>query len=141
MRWDDSANAGFTSGQPWTPLGPQSNATVAAQNGDPASLLSRYRTLIDLRRRYAALAGNRFEIVDTGNAALVAWVRISAAGERVLVVHNVGADTATATLPLSTTGASPLFADPGVALNAGAVSLPPSSSGIWQLTRSQDSRR
>jgi alpha-glucosidase len=50
MRWDSSANAGFTSGRPWLPVGDgaeQSN--VESERRDPYSLLALYRRLIALR--------------------------------------------------------------------------------------------
>ena len=47
MPWDASPGGGFTTGTPWFGFAPgRETANVAAQTNDPASLLSRYRSLI-----------------------------------------------------------------------------------------------
>lgn len=51
VQWNDSANAGFTSGNPWLPLNPNyKEINVASQENDPNSLLSFYKELIALRK-------------------------------------------------------------------------------------------
>ena len=51
VQWNDSANAGFTSGNPWFPLNPNyKEINVASQENDPDSLLSFYKELIALRK-------------------------------------------------------------------------------------------
>ena len=51
VQWNDSANAGFTSGDPWLPLNPNyKEINVASQENDPDSLLSFYKELIALRK-------------------------------------------------------------------------------------------
>ena len=51
VQWNDSANAGFTSGNPWLPLNPNyKEINVASQENDPDSLLSFYKELIALRK-------------------------------------------------------------------------------------------
>lgn len=51
VQWSDSANAGFTSGNPWLPLNPNyKEINVASQENDPDSLLSFYKELIALRK-------------------------------------------------------------------------------------------
>ncbi len=57
MHWDASANAGFTTGRPWLPVQPDfQRVNVAIERDDPRSMLSLYRSLLQLRRRDAALA-------------------------------------------------------------------------------------
>ena len=55
MPWDDSATVGFTTGEPWLPVGLPQGGSVSVQDGDPSSTLSLTRSLIDLRRRSDAL--------------------------------------------------------------------------------------
>lgn len=56
MPWSAAANAGFTSGTPYRRLAPGwEKDNVATQTGDPASLLSTYRTLIRQRADLAPL--------------------------------------------------------------------------------------
>jgi alpha-glucosidase len=57
MQWDATAHAGFTTGEPWLPVGADYDIiNVAAQAGDPQSILSLYRALIRLRRAEPALS-------------------------------------------------------------------------------------
>jgi glycosidase len=57
MQWDASARAGFSAAEPWLPLHPDAaQRNVAAQRGDPASLLHWYRALIALRAAHPALS-------------------------------------------------------------------------------------
>ena len=56
MAWDAGANGGFTTGRPWLPV-PDAHLprSVAAQEGDDASVLNHYRRAIALRHRHSAL--------------------------------------------------------------------------------------
>jgi alpha-glucosidase len=57
MPWDASVNCGFTTGEPWLPLGDDHAAhSVEAQRRDPASMLTLTRSLLELRRREPALS-------------------------------------------------------------------------------------
>ena len=56
MQWDDSDNAGFTTGQPW--LGVNSNykqINYKEQKNDPGSVLNFYKKLITLRKQNNSL--------------------------------------------------------------------------------------
>ncbi|MFJ9968775.1 alpha-amylase family glycosyl hydrolase [Streptomyces avermitilis] len=48
IRWDDSANGGFTDAHPWLPVHPGEAATVQQQQADPYSVLILVRELIKL---------------------------------------------------------------------------------------------
>lgn len=51
FQWDNSAQAGFTTGTPWLRVNPNySEINLAAQKDDPDSVWNFYRKLIDLRR-------------------------------------------------------------------------------------------
>ncbi|MBK1656765.1 alpha-amylase family glycosyl hydrolase [Paracraurococcus ruber] len=57
MPWDGTAQAGFTTGTPWLPLGEAHRPLHAtAQARDPGSMLRLYRDLLMLRRREPALS-------------------------------------------------------------------------------------
>ena len=79
MQWDDSQFAGFTAGASvWQALQSAENvalANIAAQSGDPASLLSHYRSLIQLRNANSALRRGQFTAVDSSSSAVYAFLR------------------------------------------------------------------
>jgi alpha-glucosidase len=94
MQWDDSPNAGFTTGRPWLRLaGDCGRRNVAALDRDPQSILSLYRQLIVLRRLHAALTEGGYEPLDA-EGDLFAFARVHGT-ERLLVAVNFGAERVT----------------------------------------------
>ena len=91
MQWDSSNRAGFTDGTPWLPLNSDwPDRNVAAQRGDPASILSWYRDLLGLRRREAALRRGTLRFLDE-RRGILAYERLDeASGKRIVVYLNFG---------------------------------------------------
>jgi glycosidase len=78
MQWSADANAGFSTGTPWEPLGPDSQTNnVATESADVNSILSQYRQLIHIRSQHAALRVGDMSIVTTNNPGLYSILRIS----------------------------------------------------------------
>ena len=93
MQWDDSANAGFApaGARPWLPLAADyATRNVAAQENDPASMLSLYRQLTALRRAEPALNRGGIKLIDTGIEDVLAYRRTVEGGDSFLVVLNLG---------------------------------------------------
>ncbi len=93
MQWDGTPNAGFTTpeARPWLPLAADyATRNVAAQENDPASMLSLYRQLTALRRAEPALNRGGIELIDTGIANVLAYRRTWAGSDGFLVVLNLG---------------------------------------------------
>jgi alpha-glucosidase len=86
MLWDASRNAGFTTGDPWLPMGDFARNNVAAQRDDPASLFSLYRRMSWLRKSSPALRRGTCRTVPAPRGVF-AYAR-EAEGERVLVALN-----------------------------------------------------
>jgi len=88
MRWDRSENAGFTTGTPWHPFSTDDpEITVEAQEGDPDSVLSRYKELVALRREHPALTEGDLTVLETGVPEVLGYTR-TLAGETLLVLAN-----------------------------------------------------
>jgi alpha-glucosidase len=107
MPWDRSAHAGFTSGEPWLPLNPDwPTRNVAAESGDPDSMLSLYRELLRLRRAHRALSIGSLQLVEAEGDVL-AYERREG-DERIMIALNLGAEPHIVDLPagelLLTTG-------------------------------------
>jgi alpha-glucosidase len=98
MPWVAGPGGGFTSGRPWLPLGEGNLArSVAAQRGDPASMLTLHRRLLRLRRRAPALVGGRYEPVEADGDVL-AFLRADD-DQRYLVALNLGPGPARLAVP------------------------------------------
>jgi glycosidase len=92
MQWTGEENAGFTAGSPWrAPSDDYTTKNIDAQNNDHGSLLSFYRALIHTRNNHAALRVGDFYLVESGDSALFASLRVSRE-EIVLVLINLGSD-------------------------------------------------
>jgi alpha-glucosidase len=89
MPWDGSALAGFTSGRPWLPLGPDhASANVATLADSSVSILNLYRRLIQLRRGSSALVQGRIEGVSV-DGTILRYER-QQGDERIAIVLNLG---------------------------------------------------
>jgi len=137
MPWTDQ-DLGFTSGVPWFGFAPgRETANVAAQTGDPASLLSRYRRLIRLRQQSPALRTGTVAVValDGSPTSALAYLR-ETPDQRVLVVHNLADAPAVLSWRAATVGTTyaRLFGDPGVGVPADqAITLPARATGVWEV--------
>lgn len=92
MQWSSEPNAGFAPPgiEPWLPVNPnfKDGVSVAAQEKDNDSLLSYYRTLLQLRRRTPALVEGDYEILHPDSTQYLAFLR-KTAGQNCLVVLNM----------------------------------------------------
>jgi alpha-glucosidase len=92
MRWTDEEKAGFTTGEPWLPIGPKFRETnVASQRADPHSLLALYRSLLQLRGEEPALIAGRYEPLRTHGD--VVMFRRCCDRDSILVALNLGASS------------------------------------------------
>jgi alpha-glucosidase len=91
MQWDGSPGGGFTTGEAWLPVSPETaDVNVQAQRDHPRSMLSLYRTLIEIRRRSGALRSGSYETFDVTPPDIFAYLR-TRPDERWLVALNFGA--------------------------------------------------
>ncbi|MGQ9458302.1 MAG: alpha-amylase family glycosyl hydrolase, partial [Anaerolineae bacterium] len=130
MQWDGSEHAGFTRGIPWIRVGPDyRERNVAAQEGDPGSLLNFYRRLIWLRKATPALQRGAYRALLHRPTRALAYLR-ETPEQAVLVFLNLSARPARLTLeePLPSRDWKVLLDTAGwgerVRL-AGPVTLPP----------------
>ncbi|HPF69984.1 MAG TPA: alpha-amylase family glycosyl hydrolase, partial [Candidatus Krumholzibacteria bacterium] len=76
MQWTGGAAAGFTTGTPWEPVhADYTLRNVAAQDADPASLRSWYRTLIAARKASPALRRGDAVVLSPSTSAVLAFLR------------------------------------------------------------------
>ena len=94
MPWDSSPLAGFTTGQPWLPLG-QDHASLNVVNleQDPESILHLYRTLIALRKSHPVLVTGELHSIAAANNVLTYERHES--GEQLRIILNFGDTPAT----------------------------------------------
>ena len=85
VQWDDTENAGFTTGKPWLyVIQNYKQINVAAQEADPNSLLNFYRKAISLRKWLAVVRKGDYQEFDRMNPHLYLYAR-TMKGQKILV--------------------------------------------------------
>ncbi len=96
FQWDDSPNAGFSTGRPW--IGVNSNyktINAAAQETDPYSCLNYFRQLVKLRKDNLVLIYGKYTLLDKSNPNVYAYTR-EWEGKKLLILLNFTAVNAVA---------------------------------------------
>ena len=76
MQWDETDEAGFTTGVPWMPVNPNYKViNSAAQIGDEDSIYNYYRKLISLRKEHPIIVNGDFELVGEDDADVFVYLR------------------------------------------------------------------
>ena len=88
VQWDDTKNAGFTSGTPWIGI-PENYKKINAENAlkDNNSIFYHYQNLIQLRRTEELLITGRYEDIDLENKKVYAYKRVGE-NEELIVISN-----------------------------------------------------
>jgi oligo-1,6-glucosidase len=99
MQWDDSPNAGFTTGTPWIKINPnyvKINAAEALR--DPGSIFAYYQQLIRLRKANPVIVYGTYEILEDHHGQVYAFTRTTK-DDRLLVLLNFSKDKPVYALP------------------------------------------
>ena len=76
MQWDDTENAGFSSGTPWLPIHDDyKEVNVEKESRDPDSVLSWYRTLAEIRQEHSALISGDWTEFMKDDPDIIAYTR------------------------------------------------------------------
>lgn len=98
MQWENTPNAGFTTGEPWLPVSPNYPVlNVARERGNPRSMLMLYHALINLRRFTPALRDGSYRSLASPEGTFV-YIR-EADGKQFLVALNFTANPQSIALP------------------------------------------
>ena len=96
MQWDDSENAGFSSGAPWIMVNPNYKSINAkAELDDPDSVFHYYKKLIALRRNSPwsdLIVYGSYELLSPEDEAVYAYTR-EKDGQKLLIVCNLSHKT------------------------------------------------
>jgi oligo-1,6-glucosidase len=105
FQWDNTPNAGFTTGTPWLKVNPNYTAVnVQAQEADPNSTLNYFRNIVQLRKQNPTLIYGKYTLLDRENPSVYAYTR-EWEGRKYLVLLNFKAQNAAANLNLDLSNA------------------------------------
>lgn len=99
MQWDGSANAGFTTGQPWIPIG-QSAKEINAEKAleDEDSIFYFYQKLIALRKEHAVIAEGDFKMILETHEKVMGYTRLHD-DQLLIALNNFYGEETTVELP------------------------------------------
>ena len=91
MQWTSSANAGFSSTQPWHPLNNNyANYNVANQQLESESIWSQYQIWIKQRTLNIALRSGNYDFIESNNSRMFSYLRAdSESNTAFAVIHNL----------------------------------------------------
>ena len=88
MQWDDSENAGFTTGTPWLKLNSNYDSiNVQEALADKNSIFYYYQKLIRLRHDMPIITTGIYELLDAQDAEVYAYRRVGEK-DQLLVINN-----------------------------------------------------
>ncbi|MDO7907920.1 alpha-glucosidase [Paenibacillus sp. JX-17] len=98
MQWNDTIQAGFTSGTPWMPVHPDyKEVNVLKERADPHSVLNYYKKLISLRKEHPIMVYGDFRFILEDHQQIFSYLR-SMDGENWLVLLNFSGEEASYTM-------------------------------------------
>lgn len=99
MQWNDSKNAGFTTGTPWKRVNKNyKDINVASQDKDPNSVLNHFRKMVKFRNENKILVYGDYELLDKDNAEVYSFTR-TLDNKKVLVLLNFTDHNSSISLP------------------------------------------
>ncbi len=111
VQWDDSEQAGFTSGTPWIPVNPNyKEINAKAETKDPDSVFHYYKKLIALRKENPVMVYGKYEPLLEDSEELFVYTR-TLDNEKLLIVCNFTDQDVAFTMPEEFTGRSCLIAN------------------------------
>ena len=138
MQWDESVNAGFSTGKPWLPVPPTYKThNVADESKDPNSVLSFYRKVLKLRHTDKALMDGSYVPLNENDPNVLTYLR-SRTDEMVLVALNMSGSEQKVKIDFSKFGfssAQPLLRTGTASPNGGEITLEPYGVFIGRLSR------
>jgi alpha-glucosidase len=138
MQWNESENAGFTTGKPWLPVPPTYKThNVADEEKDPNSVLSFYKSVLKLRHTNIALLDGSYIPLNENDPHVLSYLRIYQ-DRAVLVALNMSDSSQKVNFELSTHGfktASPLLVTGKSSASGDTVSLDSFGVFIGELTK------
>ncbi|WP_338650869.1 alpha,alpha-phosphotrehalase [Listeria seeligeri] len=99
MQWDNTENAGFTTGKPWLKVAENANEINVQQAlQTKTSIFYFYQKLIALRKEYPVIQNGDYKPGLTDEGSIIAYSR-SLEDSKLLSIHNFAAEKQILTLP------------------------------------------
>lgn len=125
VQWDDTENAGFTTGTPWIAVNPNyKEINAKAEMEDSDSVFHYYRKLIALRKENPIMVYGKYELLLEESEELYVYTR-TLEEEKLLVVCSFTDKETEFTIPEEFAGCECMISNTGNAYEGGTVTLKP----------------
>ncbi|WP_367392988.1 alpha-glucosidase [Lewinella sp. LCG006] len=134
MQWDDTKNAGFSTGTPWKRVNENYvEINVAAQDKNPNSVLNHFRRMAKLRNDNLVLVYGDYELLQKEHPQIYAYTR-TRGEDKMLVLLNFTKEAATINLPEMGNVGAPLINNyPACEIVGDEVKLSPYQAVIFKV--------
>jgi len=134
FQWNNTANAGFTTGKPWLKINPNyKTVNEAAQEKDPNSVLNYFRKMMQLRKNNPVLVYGAYQLLVPNDPQVYAYTR-TLNNQKFLVLLNFSATKANFALDKKVDAKAILINNyPGLQSVGGQVQLKPYQSVVIRL--------
>lgn len=137
VQWDDSENAGFTTGTPWIMVNPNyTKINAKEQVSRPDSVFNYYKKLIALRHTEDVIVYGTFELLMPDDENVFAYTR-TLDGTRLFVACNYSQDTVSVEAPADFAGqkAELLISNYAEQGETPAAVLRPYEAVVWKINK------
>ncbi|MDD7389804.1 MAG: alpha-glucosidase [Lachnospiraceae bacterium] len=137
VQWDDSENAGFTTGTPWIMVNPNyTKINAKEQVSRPDSVFHYYKKLIALRHTEDVIVYGTFELLMPDDENVFAYTR-TLDGTRLFVACNYSQDTVSVEVPADFAGqkAELLISNYEEQGETPAAVLRPYEAAVWKISK------
>jgi oligo-1,6-glucosidase/glucan 1,6-alpha-glucosidase len=132
MQWDDSQNAGFSSGKPWLDVNPNYETIHVKQDlADPDGVAAYFRRLFELRKSMSVFTDGTFQLLFETDPDVFVYVRENQ-NDKILVVGSYSDKPKSISFELEQMTNCLLSNMPVQPLNKNTV-LPPYYAGIYRF--------
>ncbi len=133
MQWDDTENAGFTTGTPWISVNPNyKEINAKAETSDPDSVFHYYKKLIALRRENPVMIYGSYEPLLEDSEELFVYTRTLDL-EKLLTVCNFSDKEASFTIPYEFVGAGCLISNTENTYDKAEITLRPYEAFVLKI--------
>ena len=131
FQWNDTKNAGFTTGTPWLKVNPNyTTVNEAKEDTDDNSCLNYFRKLVKMRKDNLVLVYGKYTLLDKDNPDVYAYTR-ELKGRKLLVLLNFTTHAASANTGMDVSRAKVLIDNYGKTSSTGE--LQPYEAVVLQL--------
>jgi oligo-1,6-glucosidase len=137
FQWNNTTNAGFTTGTPWIKVNPNyTTINEVAEEKDPNSVLNYFRKVVQLRKNHLVLVYGKYTLLDKDNPEVYAYTR-EGEGEKLLILLNFSTTSSTTDIGMNIPNAKLILNNykdgPSNNISGSTIALRPYEALVYKL--------